>query len=179
MIGLITDIIRKRHYRSVLSTDAGLVDSVTFNATTSYTKGETSDVTEHAVEEGAPLSDNIKGNVFTISLSCVVAEHRQFIAMVPIKDHLTHMEGSPRDRYNKILNWKRDKEKLYFWSDELYEDCYITDISETKSYENGNGIEFDLTLQQIITATGKILGSKDKGFTDKVPSLDIDLPDGL
>jgi hypothetical protein len=140
---------------------------VMLNAVTSYEEGYTSQATEHAVEEGAPITDNVFNNPMGLSISAILSDSNSVTAGASVVNTKT-----VRDRVNQLLSWREQKTLLYFsYNNETHEEMILTEVKKTRSKDMGNGIALAITMKKIKIATATT-GNK-KGLTEKIENTQV------
>jgi len=162
-MGVLEKILGKR---ATLSED--LIDDtndVLIDVTRGRNISRTSSVTEHAVEVGAPITDNKKNNPVEISIEILLTDNRDLLTLATFIGRKNRFE-----REEQLLKWYNESTPIYLVApDVVFESLLIKDLNNRADKGEGRGISYSLNLKEVIIATGVIeSGIDDKGTTDPV-----------
>ena len=148
----ITDAITGGRSRALI-TDAEVGgNEVLLNVTSSYSRSWGASVTRHAVEEGAPVTDNVVKDPFSVSLSVVLSDTFDLLTLN------TLYEKSVTERMEQLLTWRDESTLLFFLFDEEIENVVIKSITEKSEAALGKGKALDIELAEIRIAKAETTG---------------------
>jgi hypothetical protein len=153
--------------RGFLSEDILDGPEIVFSAIMDFSNPREADITRHAVEEGAPLTDNIRIMPYSINLAIQIDE----------ETNITNLLQPPQlaEKRLQIIKWFEEKTLLLFWYENAYENVVLSSLNEVPSRDSFGALRFDIILSEIRIATAEITGLIDKGFTAlKVASDEAD-----
>jgi len=163
-MGLLEKLFDTR--RAVLSED--LVDDtndVLLDVTRARSINRSSSVTEHAVEVGAPITDNKKNNPVEISIDILLTDNKDLLTLVTLPGRKDRFK-----REEQLLKWWNESTPIYLIApDVTYSSLVIKDMNSRADKGEGKAISYSLSLKEITIATGIVESViKDKGTTDPV-----------
>jgi len=149
--------------RAVLTED--LDDDTTdvlINVTKTRSISLGSTVTEHAVEDGAPITDNKKNNNIGISMDILLVDQLDLLTLAS-----SLKSKKIPERQEQLKDWFKDSTILFYLFDQDFDSVVIQSYSENGSVEDGKGLSISLGLKQIIIAKAdEAEGVQDKGSTE-------------
>jgi hypothetical protein len=134
------------------------VGTVQFDCSVSETHSKEAQITDHPVEEGSTISDHIRRQPESLELNGIVTNHPIiFLASIQAPSPLENDLSPTPDRAEVAYATLReimDKGELVtvvtsFWE---YENMAITSMSVTRDAQNGNVLNCNLGLREIIIA---------------------------
>ncbi|MDD5034859.1 MAG: hypothetical protein PHE55_08890 [Methylococcaceae bacterium] len=136
------------------------VGIVMFDATLNETHSDTAEVTEHPVEFGADVSDNIRMMPATLELEGIVSSTPiVFLASItapsPLENKLqlypTRSYDRPGDAYDELRRAMREDGGGITVSTTLrtYENMAITSLEANRDAENGNVLHVSISLREV------------------------------
>jgi len=142
--------------RGILTDEQSGGKTVLLNSVMTWQDQYNSEITKHAVEQGAPITDNVFIPAVSIRFTAILTDSFNLLTGGSI--------ASTRgivSRFNQLKKWRREKERLFFVYDgEMFSDLLIKNMSREKSNGVGRGYRFSFDLQQIRIATATIGGSR-------------------
>jgi hypothetical protein len=142
------------------------INDVLLNVVVSISKVNQIEVTSHAIQDGADVSDNInpKSDEFTIQV--ILTDDDWDLLSI------SGFINKTIDERLKILEaWKAVKQLVtYYGHSEDIEDVAMTNITQNKSKETGSGLGLSISLKKITVATAQtaeISNVNQKGNTPK------------
>jgi hypothetical protein len=157
-----TSATLKGFERAILTNEeTGGID-VYFNITTSFSRSWQSSITEHAVEEGAPITDNIYNSPPEYSMSIIMIDEE-----IPAKENNSMTRMTVAERESQILKWRDEKEILILIYKDAFHNVVIKDFSESKQ-QMTNGSTYSISFKEIRIATAEVQAGavSDKGKTE-------------
>lgn len=149
--------------RGVLTEDLDSnITDVLLNVTKARNISLGSSVTEHAIEDGAPVTDNKKNDNIGISLDILLVDQIDLLTLASF----IKSKKVP-ERREQLKKWFNDSTVLFYVFDQEFESIVIESYNETGSVEDGRGLSISLGLKQIVIAIAEEgEGIPDKGFTE-------------
>jgi len=140
--------------RAVLS-DPETGTEIVLNVTNSFEQSWDDNVSEHAIEDGSDIGDNVNLNPFSLNLSIILTDSKSGFEY--INDRL-----SVKEKFDQVMEWRAGKTKLNFTygktifskltkSDKIIKDLIIKSLSRKESKDLGNGIGLDMSLRELFT----------------------------
>ena len=152
--------------RAILSDQRSGGKQVLLNSVMSWTDNYDSQITKHAVEQGAPITDNVFNNPITIAMTAILTDSFNLLTGATIANTRGIVE-----RFNQLKKWRLDKQRLFFIYDgEIFSDLLLQ-FRREKSKKVGRAFRFSFDLQEIRIATA-ILGDGEvpnQGTTQVIP----------
>ena len=159
--------------RAVLTDKLTGGTDVLLNSVMSWTENLPSEVTKHAVEEGAPITDNVFNDPASYSISAILTDSVNILFGPTFAKTRTVAQ-----RVSQLKKWRDEKQVLFYVHDETISNLVIKDMGRTKRKDLGGLIPFgpgsaaiDFTLQVInIAKTVQQEGIKNNGLVEKIPA---------
>ncbi|PJZ49216.1 phage baseplate protein [Leptospira saintgironsiae] len=118
---------------------------LTLDSTISITKDRSANITSHAIEKGADITDHVADEPIGISLSAVISD-----ADWDPLDPLAFLNKTVRERLDLLYQWMDNKEIVTFYSyDEDIENLIVESVSEEQTVDLGSGRKLSLKLKKI------------------------------
>ena len=127
---------------------------VHFDSVDSESWSSSTSVTNYSIEKGQNISDHIKVNADTITLSTTLTNHTVIdlldVGSIDVSDNIS-------GRLKKIVEWQKTGALLTYYGAvwEGAKNCVITSLSPARSSASGEAVELSLSLQQVIIAEAK------------------------
>ncbi len=124
------------------------VESESWSSSTSVTN-----YAVYAVEKGQNISDHIKVNPDSITLSASITNHTS-ISRADIESNSLDISDNISERLKKILEWQNNGALLTYYGAiwEGVRNCVITSIGQSRNTGSGEAVELSLSLQKVIIA---------------------------
>lgn len=120
-------------------------DNVLFNVTISTTETDTNEVTSHAVEQGADITDHIIEKPKQFSFNAVLSDND-----LSIINPSGFFEESIEDRKKILDKWIKNKTLLTYYGHETdIDNIVIESITKSKTRDTGEGLSLDIKIRQI------------------------------
>ena len=155
--------------RGILVENFVSTNKVIFDTLTKWTNSNQSQVTEHAIENGAPISDNVFNQPLEIQISGVFTDSAQ--GLLGLLDPSVANTRTAQERYTQLLQWQLDKQPLIFLYDQdSFLNMIILGINRERTNKLTKGMRVSLSLKNVNFATGTGAGAEvpNKGKTEKV-----------
>ena len=137
------------------------IDDILFNVVTSENITDQNDLSIHAIEDGADVTDHIISKPRTFALDIILSD--ETIDLTDPVASLSKFTGSIKDRQEILEGWLKDKPLLtYYTFDDDIEDVAIQSLSRRRSLDTGNGIGLNLTLSHVNIAKSQTTNVKIK-----------------
>lgn len=104
---------------------------VTFDVVENESVSETSDSTDHSVEQGQDVSDHVKHNPSTLTITGVFVK-----------------EDSPQ-KLQQLRKHRQDRDLLTYTGRNVFSNVVIISITRNHNASNKFGLSYDITLKQI------------------------------
>lgn len=141
----------KGYERAILTDDATAGTDIYFNVVTAFDRSWASSITEHAVEDGAPITDNIYNSPAEYSMSVIMSDET-----IPADETNAMTRMSIAEREAQILKWREDKKLLILIYRDAFRSIVIKDFSESKMQAE-NGTQYSLSFKEIRIATAEVI----------------------
>jgi len=142
LVEQISDAFRGQRTQAFL-TDG--TDNVLFNVTKTTNESDSNEVTRHAIEQGADVTDHIIENPKEFSFTAVLSDND-----ISIINPQSYFQESIEDRKKIIDRWLTSKTLLTYYGHEIdFENVIIQSITRNKAPEYGEGLSLDIKLRQI------------------------------
>ena len=157
-----------------LTTDGKAIKEIEIDSTLSENHKYQTETTEHEVEDGLDITDNVRRLPIELTISGVITNTPSFLGSNRI---LTAILEKPSqnafDFFTEI--YKKGYKCNVFTSVNSYVGLSLIDFNYRKSLEESGGLHFDLTFREIIfaqAAEGKVddVSTQDKSSTSRVKS---------
>lgn len=137
-------------------------NDVLFNVTRSRNISRSSSITEHAIEDGAPITDNKKNNTVGVSMDILLADQRDLLSIGAFSK-----SKKIQERREQLIKWFDDATILFYIFDQVIDPVLIKDLSEAGNSGEGKGLSMAIALKKIVIAKAiTVVGVQDKGFTE-------------
>lgn len=138
--------------RAILSDQRSGGKQVLLNSVMSWTDTYGSQITKHAVEQGAPITDNVFIPPVNITLTAILTDAFNLLTGATIANTRGIVE-----RFNQLKTWRSDKQTLFFIYDgEIFENLLIANMAREKNKKVGRAYRFSFDLQEIRIAAATI-----------------------
>jgi len=158
--------IRTRAYLS----DGGV--DIMLNAVENLTESAISEVTSHAIQEGADITDNVNPRSKDYNINAILTDND-----LDILNPLSFVNYTISERLEILDLWRELKSTLiYYGQDGDLENLQLSSITKNKTLETGEGLGLQISLKEINVATaetvevgetGKLNTPTKKGNTPK------------
>jgi len=155
LVEQLNDVVKGQKTQAFLSDG---VNDVLFNVTKSTSEGDSNQVTQHAIEKGADVTDNVIQSPKSFSFTAILSDND-----IRLSNPRGFFEDSIEDRKQTIDTWLDEKTLLTYYGHETdFENVVIESINRSKDSSVGEGLSLDMSIRQlnIVEAT----------------TVDIDLP---
>ena len=148
--------------RAILTDDETAGTDVYFNVVNAFDRSFSSSITEHAVEDGAPITDNIYNSPPEYSMSVIMIDEP-----IPTEENNSITRMTVAEREAQILKWRADKEILILIYQDSFHNIVIKDFSESKQ-QMENGTQYSMAFIEIRIAQAEIIAGaiSNKGKTE-------------
>lgn len=166
----ISDLItpRKRVTFSVDTT--GFVfgtDSVQLDASIDETHSAESEITDYPVEEGSNVSDNARSKPARLTIKGVVTGTPMDITAIALPPSVKASRGT--DAWETLNQWRFQGERLRVTTTlKTYRSMVIQSISVNRNAKNSDGVEMDISMQEIFTVSAQTVAKRTKKAPKKI-----------
>jgi hypothetical protein len=134
--------------RAVLS---NLAYDVQLDVVISFAESQQADVTQHAIQSGADITDNVNNRTEDYTIEAVLTDDDY-----DILDPTSLTNPTIKERMDYLILFKNNKQTLtYFGQDQDIENLIISSLNKSKTQETGKGIRLSIGLKKINVATAQ------------------------
>jgi Dit-like phage tail protein len=130
---------------------------VHFDSVDSESWSSSTSVTNYSVEKGQNISDHIKVNADSITLSTTITNHTGISALDT--ESLNRLDGldvidSVSERLGKLVEWQKSGALLTYYGAvwEGVSNCVITSLGPSRNSGSGEAVELSVSMQKVIIA---------------------------
>lgn len=154
--------------RAILSESiTGIGRNVLLNSVTQWGDSYSGQITKHAVEKGAPITDNIFNDTLRISLTAILTTSFNLLSGSSLP-----LTGGIKGRFDQLLKWRDEKQTIFLIYDrENIANLLIKGLSREKAANLGGAYKISLQLEEIRIAVSLLGGVSQKGKSLVIPYL--------
>jgi hypothetical protein len=116
-----------------------------------FTENHAIEVTQHAIQDGADITDNIDPKTEDYTIDAILTDDDY-----DILDPTSLTNPTIKERIDYLKLFKEYKEVLtYYGQDEDIEDVIITSMTKAKTQETGRGVRLSIGLKKINVAVAQ------------------------
>jgi hypothetical protein len=136
-----------------LATQIGTgLDAITLDASVKESFSTTSKVTEHPIESGGVIADNITDEPDELQIEGIIS-NTPIMLLASLRISSTYAE----DEYSKLLDLKAAKKPISIYtSKQEHENYVITSIRRTREAKLGDSVEVSMTFRKIRLVESKL-----------------------
>lgn len=124
---------------------------VQFDVILNFTENHAIEVTQHAIQDGADITDNIDPKTEDYTIDAILTDDDY-----DILDPTSLTNPTIKERIDYLKLFKEYKEVLtYYGQDEDIEDVIIYSMSKAKTQETGKGVRLSIGLKKISVAVAQ------------------------
>jgi hypothetical protein len=117
----------------------------------SFSESHQIDVTQHAIQSGADITDNIDPKTEDYSLDCILTDDDW-----DVLNPTNFINPSIKERIDSLILFKETKSILtYYGQEDEISDVVISSMTKSKSKDVGAGIRLSIGLKKINVATAQ------------------------
>jgi hypothetical protein len=117
----------------------------------SFSESQQADVTQHAIQSGADITDNVNNRTEEYTVEAVLTDDDY-----DILDPTSLTNPTIKERMDYLLLFKNNKQTLtYFGQDQDIENLIIASLNKSKTLETGKGVKLSIGLKKINVATAQ------------------------
>jgi hypothetical protein len=123
---------------------------VHFDSVENESWSSSTSVTDYSVEKGKNITDHIKVNPDSISLSSTISNHTSITQQILDAKSLD-VTDSLTERLNQLIEWQKKGALLTYYG-ALWEgvtNCLITSMGQNRTSSTGEAVELTLSLQKV------------------------------
>jgi len=139
-------------------------NNVLLNVLKDFSRVNRVDVTEHAIEEGLNVNDNIDNKLTTYSLKAILTDWD-----IESKDPVFYkFPENITERLETFKKWRDEKTLVTYYGDEDIESLCITSIEDYIDSSIGDGVGLSISMQKLNIVESQNQGTKNKGEVDLI-----------